>query len=375
MKETLKRDLNKTYLILSSEGTEYEESYEIEMIVQNAPEMFLPLHVLRVDGEIQLFYDISSRQPLSDCVERARINAETIYALFEAIDRLKTEMKEYLLDPESAILDLRHIYVQEGTFYFCYCPWEQRDVLNSFRGMLEEILGNLDYHDTKAVELAYHLYQNACRGNFEIASILKEHAEEKSKKMEQEVLPEINFQEPEPVKVCEEQEKQEKTKEGIFQKILKFFLKKEEPEEQLPETIPPKEEIPGPGEFYRGPDERRTEVLGGTAEQTVLLDRMKAGTWRLRPLMPGYEEFCITEESFLVGKKKEAIDGYIGRETISRIHSRLVVKEGRLYIADANSTNGTFVNGKALEPGTDVEIFQGDRILFADVGYECYNSL
>lgn len=375
MKETLKRDLNKTYLILSSEGTEYEESYEIEMIVQNAPEMFLPLHVLRVDGEIQLFYDISSRQPLSDCVERARINAETIYALFEAIDRLKTEMKEYLLDPESAILDLRHIYVQEGTFYFCYCPWEQRDVLNSFRGMLEEILGNLDYHDTKAVELAYHLYQNACRGNFEIASILKEHAEEKSKKMEQEVLPEINFQETEPVKVCEEQEKQEKTKEGIFQKILKFFLKKEEPEEQLPETIPPKEEIPGPGEFYRGPDERRTEVLGGTAEQTVLLDRMKAGTWRLRPLMPGYEEFCITEESFLVGKKKEAIDGYIGRETISRIHSRLVVKEGRLYIADANSTNGTFVNGKALEPGTDVEIFQGDRILFADVGYECYNSL
>lgn len=375
MKETLKRDLNKTYLILSSEGTEYEESYEIEMIVQNEPKMFLPLHVFRVDGEIQLFYDISSRQTLGDYVERAKINAETIYALFEAIDRLKTEMKEYLLNPESAILDLRHIYVQEGAFYFCYCPWEQRDVLNSFRAMLEEILGNLDYHDTKAVELAYHLYQNACRGNFEIAGILKDHGEEKDKKTEREVILDGNFQETEPVKEVEKPEKQEKTKEGIFQKILKFFLKKEEPEEQLPETIPPKEEISKSLEFYREPGDRGTEVLGGKTEQTVLLGRMQAGTWKLRPLTPGYEEFCITEESFLVGKKKEAIDGYIGRETISRIHSRLVVKEGKLYIADANSTNGTFVNGKALEPGMDVEIFPGDRILFADVGYECYNSL
>ena len=43
--------------------------------------------------------------------------------------------------------------------------------------MLEEILGSLDYHDTEAVELSYHLYQSACRGNFTIAEILAEHSE------------------------------------------------------------------------------------------------------------------------------------------------------------------------------------------------------
>ena len=69
------------------------------------------------------------------------------------------------------------------------------------------------------------------------------------------------------------------------------------------------------------------------------------------------------------------MDGFIGRDTISRIHSRLYVQQNRLFVADANSTNGTFVNEAPVEPGTDVEIFAGDRILFADVGYECYNSL
>ena len=108
---------------------------------------------------------------------------------------------------------------------------------------------------------------------------------------------------------------------------------------------------------------------------TMLLQNMPMGWWRLRPLLPEYEEFCITGESFLVGKKKSSVDGYIGRDTISRIHSRLLVRNGSLYLADSNSTNGTFVNGEPVLPGKDVEIFPGDRILFADVEYECYNSL
>lgn len=41
----------------------------------------------------------------------------------------------------------------------------------------------------------------------------------------------------------------------------------------------------------------------------------------------------------------------------------------------SNSINGTFVNEIQIDLGEEIEIFEGDRILFADVGYECYNSL
>lgn len=376
MKETLKRDLNKTYLILSSEGRAYEESYEIEMIVKNAPETILPLHVLRVDKELQLFYDVSAKQSLEDCVSRAKMNRETIYALFEAVDKLKKDMKDYLLDMECVVLDLAHIYRQEGGFYFCYCPWEKKDILKSFRNLLEEILGSLDYHDTEGVELAYHLYQSSCKGNFHISEILKEH--EKSTPLEEEppflysADEEREFQEESLTDTKEEEQKEEK-KQGLVRRIIQFFMKKPdpEPEDDFADLNGPYEES-----FYYAPQEQQAVQMAETeSANTVLLNHMPAGRWKLRPLLPEYEEFCITEESFLIGKKREAVDGYIGRETVSRIHSRLAVREGRLFISDANSTNGTFVNGVAIEPGKDVEIFAGDRILFADVGYECYNSL
>ena len=118
--------------------------------------------------------------------------------------------------------------------------------------------------------------------------------------------------------------------------------------------------------------EEKVETYEGN---TMLLQSIPVSGWKLRPLLPGYEEFSITGESFLIGKKKSCVDGYIGKDTISRIHSRFLVRSGSLYLADSNSTNGTFVNGEAVLPGKDVEIFPGDRILFADVEYECYNSL
>lgn len=382
MKEELKRELNKTYLILSSEEMDYEESYEIEMIIKNEPQTILPLHVLRINGEMQLFYDVSSKQTLKTCAGRTKLSVETIRSLFEAIELLMGELKDYLLDMECVLLDLEHIYTKEGTFFFCYCPWVRQDILQSFRRMLEDILGNLDYHDTQGVELTYHLYQNACKGDFHIAEILEKHhnGEKKCPESvqmetysipEDQRTPEASSQETKK----EEEKGQKQRKKGIIRKILRFFMKKEEPEsDSETETAFTEGDR---DDFFNEADREMScqEVFEPVDMNTVLLGEMPMGHWRLRPLVAGYGEFIITGESFLVGKKQDSVDGYIGRDTISRIHSRLYVKHGRLFIADANSTNGTFVNGETVAPGVDVEIFPGDRILFADVGYECYNSL
>lgn len=370
MKEQLKRELNKTYLILSSGDEKYEESYEIEMLVKNKLETILPLHVLRMDGIAELYYEVSSKQTLKDCAERVKINAQTIRCLFETIDYMIGEMKDYLLEMECIVLRLDHIYTKDGKFYFCYCPWERKDVLNSFRGMLEEILGELDYHDTEGVELAYHLYQCACKGNFHISEILKMH--EKHEKKEALVL-----QTEEQAVDAEVPEKEETVKKrpGILRRIIEFFLKKEEaPSLEIEENFPHEELYQ---EFFaeQNTGAGYTEVLEPVDTGTVLLENMPVGHWKLRPLLPGFEEFLVEGDSFLIGKKRDSVDGYIGRDTISRIHSRLFIHQERLFITDANSTNGTFVNGVLIEPGMDVEIFPGDRILFADVGYECYNSL
>ena len=48
---------------------------------------------------------------------------------------------------------------------------------------------------------------------------------------------------------------------------------------------------------------------------------------------------------------------------VSREHARLHVDEGRLYVTDLGSTNGTFVGGIQLEPNTPRLIGQGDELL------------
>ena len=379
MGEVLKRDLNKTYLIISNEDASYEETYETEMIVKNNPQTFLPLHVLRVDGFLQLYYDISSKQTLKSCSDRVKLNGDTVKKLFLTVKELESDVTDYLLDMESVVLDLEHIYTKEGNFYFCYCPWKKRDVLTSFREMLEEILGNLDYHDAEGVELAYHLYQSACKGNFQLEEILEEHCKEE-KEIKETEKQEVCFPIEEELSeeflrdLPKEKETVKEEKKGILWKILQFFLKKEirendaEEEKHFEETH---------WEYFKENNDEitYTEVLTPVESGTVLLQNMPAGKWHLRPVIPGYEEFCIEGNEFLIGKKKNSVDGFIGRDTISRIHSRLFVRQKRLYIADMNSTNGTYVNGTAIEPGEEIEIFEGDRILFADVGYECYNSL
>ena len=257
-------------------------------------------------------------------------------------------------------------------------------MLTSFREMLEGLLGELDYRDTEGVELAYHLYQKACRGNFDIEEILAEHCRKKDVEVKTECS-RLDFSMEEEMDKDKQFEEEQKIKKEKIQKkrgknrILQFFLKKqpEEIERENDDT----ETMSSHKEMYEGffeeklPEHRDTQVLYAEETGTTILGDVPAGRWKLRPIQTGYEEFCIMGDNFVVGKKRGAVDGYIGRETISRIHSRLWVRDNRLFLLDSNSTNGVCVNGRSIEPGTEVEIFAGDRILFADVEYECYNSL
>ena len=91
MKEYLKRELNKTYLVLSSEDSGYTENYEIGMLTNNETERILPLHVLRMDGTIEIYYDISSKQTLMDCAGRLKLTFEVIKNLFGSISQMMKE--------------------------------------------------------------------------------------------------------------------------------------------------------------------------------------------------------------------------------------------------------------------------------------------
>ena len=74
------------------------------------------------------------------------------------------------------------------------------------------------------------------------------------------------------------------------------------------------------------------------------------------------------------GDRLEIADGdTVGREgvgeallalvpTVSRKHARFTCREGRWYVEDLGSTNGTYLDGVKIEPNKPEEIAPGSRI-------------
>jgi hypothetical protein len=99
---------------------------------------------------------------------------------------------------------------------------------------------------------------------------------------------------------------------------------------------------PGFDEAHRGPDGWLVAERGGGVERDQRFD-----------LIGGLS----------VGRSKEA-DIQIEDRYASSIHARAFSREGRFFVEDMNSTNGTLLNGATLHG--EAELIDGDTIQIGD---------
>lgn len=102
--------------------------------------------------------------------------------------------------------------------------------------------------------------------------------------------------------------------------------------------------------FSRRPDASDTHVP--VQQGAYVLVRLRTG-----------EEIPLTNAKLRIGAKAALCD-YVIRDHagISRHHADLIVSGGLCYVADAGSTNGTWVNGEAVPPGVQVRLQSGDLL-------------
>ena len=82
------------------------------------------------------------------------------------------------------------------------------------------------------------------------------------------------------------------------------------------------------------------------------------------------EEEQISKSDITLGRKGGSADIKVGdSNTVGRLHARIRADEesGKVFLKDEDSANGTFVNGKRLEKGEEVEIKNNDDIMLSDV--------
>lgn len=77
------------------------------------------------------------------------------------------------------------------------------------------------------------------------------------------------------------------------------------------------------------------------------------------------EQIILDHFPFIIGSRKDTSDYAIMEKGVSRMHADISFEDGVYYITDLNSTNGTFLNEKEIEPGTTVPLKEGDEIRIA----------
>jgi hypothetical protein len=120
--------------------------------------------------------------------------------------------------------------------------------------------------------------------------------------------------------------------------------------------------------------EAEDEVVPVTVAQKAMPDQAAPGisSTVLRIAFPAGNVEVPAGTSVLLGR--DPVESLVAAafetcENVSRRHALVTVDDaGRATIKDENSTNGTFVNGDRLLPGSEVRLVDGDTVrLAADV--------
>ena len=86
---------------------------------------------------------------------------------------------------------------------------------------------------------------------------------------------------------------------------------------------------------------------------------------------PNKIALAVDRSEYVIGKKADAVDGVLSfNKMISRIHCKIIQKDGQFFIEDLQSANGTYVNYEKLNPHSPRLLKNGDRIRLANSDFE-----
>ncbi|MCP8969380.1 FHA domain-containing protein [Ectobacillus ponti] len=137
-----------------------------------------------------------------------------------------------------------------------------------------------------------------------------------------------------------------------------------------------------PGFPAPGADEISTQNF---SETTVLGMEENGGTTVLgmdtfeEPVFPYLirskteEKISVNKPSFRIGKERSYCDYFVmNNNAVSRSHADILTRNGRYYILDNNSTNKTYVDGRAIPVQKEIEIFSGTKLKLANEEFVFY---
>lgn len=382
------RTASSSYMTLKDAEYTYEP-YKMQMLLNNKIPGLLDMKVISENGVSEYWYDITGLQPLDFFAEKGKISWEQLCMIIRSICDMKLTLERYLLDADDLIYDSNQFFRDRRTekILFCYVPGYGKQQTNGMLRLLETILERMDHNDPRTVRAGYELYESCAAGEAGVEEMLRclrlqetkasisektgigktdQEAPESSFDLFSDAVrkPAMQVREEMVWPISEEPQKPKKTFVG---------RRKRKKEAEDDSDFWTEDDFAQMKEIGRW-DKRPEPVIKHVQEEhptELFSESMGPGRIRLIYRGDGHEQDLKPQTfPFLIGKKEGNADGLIRARTVSRVHAKIYKEDGSYYLEDANSTNGTYVNGELLACHTSYPLRQADRVIFGDQEYQ-----
>lgn len=409
------KDFRYNYLIMKSEEAPID-MYQCKMITGNKIEGLLPCQERHVNGDMLLYYEITSKQSLSSIYENNKINIKQLLELFRQLKRVWEGISKFLLDESCLILKPEFVFadVETKELSFLYYPFEAEE--NYMVTFLEFLAEKVDSEDREAVEVIYKMLDLSTKQQFVLDEVLQ-WLEEEFSVLNPEISDTFGYEESDQqdpgfnvdenefsvkpeisVKLSVRNRRGEKPiyfcmiLSAVLEGILYYFYVTWQLSQKAQIFIymwflvlgtlflacgiyllykklfgmhvesKNKEEE---DKLYQNPVvcEKLQEQEEQTYGNTIFIPWVENHENKLYGTGKGNKNHIdLSRLPLTVGKLAGSVDMVINDQSISRRHVKFAREGNRVCMTDLNSTNGTFKNGLRLQPNASEILEPGDEI-------------
>ena len=396
------KDYRHNYLIVKDNGSLSENVYQRKMVTENKISGLLPTSEKHINGELLLYYEITSKQSLQSLFAGQTIKMKHLKKFFVQLKMVNDTLQKYLLDGSCLVLLPEYVFqnVETEEIFFLYYPEPE---IGNLSELMDFFMERVDNEDMEAVEAVYKIADLIHREQFVLDEVLKWFEEDLEAKQDLDYERSPAYQgylndldeEWEPAKEKRSDRRIIKLfpavgisaiGAGILIYIMLFYeLSYKESvylimgwgmvililavsgiwyfkQERIDRKAMEPEEFTDTRQFVQThvtDEQDRVKDVGNTVfiPWTENCENKLYGTDRRNKCHIDLQRLPLT-----VGKLAGAVDFVIDEQSISRMHARFTKTGSRIFITDLNSTNGTFRNGMRLEPNASEMIEPGDEI-------------
>lgn len=383
MKTEYIRILNCNYERVLPEQPIEERRYQYCMLMRGGIRYLLPCSLQIMDEKSYLYYDISSKQNISQVFENKKISREWMKHFLCEVQAVRAELERYLLEDSCVVWNPLHIYqdLERDDFCFMYLPYEEN--ASELELLLEFFVKNIDYEDDELARFVYLAQERISTQGLEylesmmyreFLKLTEEKREERVCREEQRVIEQEHA--PEKELRMEAEKKPAKEKKDIFRRYFFFWegrRKRREEQQRYRQNLQLQingyavceETRYGSSEMPQSQEEPIEEEFGKTIYiEEKPLEKEKGLYKESGELLVKLDQF-----PFVIGKRRECVNIVLNDYSVSRVHARIIEVGGELYLEDLNSTNGTFKNGLRLQPYEKRRLEEEDEIRFGKLEY------